>query len=481
MARSVAPVAKAGGEAAVEATRLLAEFIVGIRYQDVPARAVELAKRSAVDCVAAALAGCTEPVGTTITRYVSNLGGAPQAAVIKAGFRAAVPDAALANGTMAHALDYDDGGARVGHPSVLVFPAALSLGDYLLAPGRDVLAAYILGLEVQGKVALSSSYKAGQGGFDHHGFYGALGATAVAASLLRLDVDQIRTAFGIAAGLACGLSANHGTQMEPMVAGNACRNGIMAALLAREGITAASDIIESKEGLCYSFMGPGKLDAELLARKLGGPFYVESPGLGLKKYPSCMFTHRVLDALLQLVHDQGLTPDNVAEVEVGTSAKAQSVLAFDEPATGYQGKFSMQHCVACGLVDGEVSLSSFTEAKVRDPLIAEMRRKVRLTYPDLPLFPGLTSVEPGRRYAGNPVTVRLKDGRTYTAQADVLRGDPEVPLEDDDLRGKFTDCAHNVLSAEDIQRSLHMLFHLDEMPNVRALTDILMAPGAANR
>ncbi len=458
-------------------TQTLAEFVVGTDYSDLPAKAVELAKRSATDCVASALAGCQESVGRTVTAYVRQLGGAPQAAVIGGGFRTSAPEAALANGTVAHALDYDDGGAGVGHPSVLVWPAALSLGDHLQASGSDVLAAYILGLEVMGKVGLASGYRSSNGGFDHHAFFGALGATAAAASLLKLDASQTATAFGIAAGLACGLHGNHGTDMGPMVAGTACRNGVMAALLARDGLSANQAIVEGKEGLCHSFMGADRLDAAKLAKSLGNPFYVVSPGLGLKKYPSCMFTHRVLEALLPLVHEHGLRADQVEDVEVGTSAKAQSVLAFAEPQTTLQGKFSMQHCVAAALVDGEVTLKSFAPEKLRDPRILDARRKVRLTYPDLPLFPGLTNVEPGRRYAGNPVTVRLKDGRCYSAHADVLRGDPELPLSDEELARKFTDCAQRTLAPDALRRSLDLLTHMETLANVRELTDVLMVAG----
>lgn len=458
----------------IEVTRQVAEFVVGTSYADIPARVMKLAKRSATDCVAAALAGCCSPVGKAVTGHIRGLVGPAQAAVIGGGFRTGAPDAAWANGTIAHALDYDDGGAKVGHPSVLVLPAALSLGDHLQASGREVLAAYVLGLEVQGKVALCSSYRAGEGGFDHHGFYGSLGATAVAAKLLRLDVEQTRMAFGIAAGMACGLHVNHGTQMEPMVAGNACRNGIVAALLARDGVTASADIIEERDGLCHSFMGADKLNTALLADSLGKPFYVESPGLGLKKYPSCMFTHRPLDALLQLVRDHGLSDEQVVEVEVGTSEKAQKVLSFSEPENGYQGKFSMQHCMAAALVDGNISLATFSEERVRDPRIRETRAKVRLIYPDLPLFPGLTASEPGRQYTGNPVTVRLKDGRSYTARVDVLRGDPALPLTDNELATKFTDCAHLVLSPEAAQPTLRLLLHLEEVPNVRQLMELLM-------
>ena len=188
-----------------------------------------------------------EPVSQTVTGYVTKLGGAPQASVFGAGVKVAVADAALANGSIAHALDYDDCGVKIGHPSVLVLPAVLSLGEHLGAGGQDLLAAYVVGLEVEGKLALHADFKLMQARLNHQTWYGSIGAAAACAKLLKLDLEKTRMALGIAANYACGLSVNHGSMAGAMAAGNACRNGVTAALMAQAGITANPNIIEGDE------------------------------------------------------------------------------------------------------------------------------------------------------------------------------------------------------------------------------------------
>lgn len=460
---------------AVKATETLARFVVDTCYEDIPEAAVALAKRTALDCLGATLAGCALPGSQAVTRYARKLGGSPQAAVIGAGFRTALPDAALVNGTVAHALDYDDCGMKVGHPSALVLPVALGLGEYLRASGQEVLAAYILGLEVQGKVALHCDFDLMERTLNSQCWYGCLGAAAAAAKLLRLDVAQTRAAMGIAANMACGLSVNHGTNVAPMSAGNACRNGLVGALMAQEGVTANPDIIEVKNGYLDALAGPGRYDTAPMAENLGRPFYIVSPGIGLKKYPSCYHTHRAIEAVLQLLEEHHLTAWDIAEIEVGTSKRACRVMAFDEPATPYQGKYSMPHCIAAAQIDGKVTLDTFTLEKIRDPQIAEARKRVKLTFPDLPIWPGLADVGPDTEFVGNPVTIHTREGRSYDARVDVPRGDPALPLSDQEITAKYTECVRAALSPAAIQRSLELMLHLDEVANVRQVMDIVIA------
>src|SRR5918999_2155887 len=202
-----------------------------------------------------------------------------------------------------------------------------------------------------------------QSRLNHQSWYGSAGAAAACAKLLRLDVTKTRMALGIAANFACGLSANHGSMAGAMAAGNACRNGVIAALMAREGVTANPDIVETKNGFYDTLVGAGHYDAERMAQSLGNPFYIESPGIGGKKYPSCYHTHRALDAVFQLLGEHRLSHKEIAGVDVGTSERAMRVLAFSEPATPYQAKYSMPYCIAAAVVDKQVTLETFTDHK----------------------------------------------------------------------------------------------------------------------
>src|ERR1041384_5009031 len=374
------------------ATEKIARFIVDTSYGSLPRDAVEKAKRTALDCVGAALAGVGEPVSKTITAYATKLCGPAQSSVFGAGIKVPIADAALANGCIAHALDYDDCGVKIGHPSVLVLPAVLSLGEHLGTSGQDVLTAYILGLEIEGKLALHADFKLMQARLNHQTWYGSIGAAAACAKLLKLNLEKTRMALGIAANYACGLSVNHGSMAGAMAAGNACRNGVTAALMAQAGITANPNIIEAKNGFYDTLVGAGHHDAERTADGLGNPFYIESPGIGLKKYPSCYHTHRALDGVFQLLNEHRLNDKEIDEIDVGTSERAMRVLAFTEPATPYQAKFSMPYCIAAAVVDKQVNLETFTDQKFEDRGIVEARKKVRLSFPDVPIWPGLADV-----------------------------------------------------------------------------------------
>ena len=458
------------------ATEKIARFIVDTGYQDIPHDAVEKAKRTALDCLGAGLAGVTEPVSQTITGYVTKLGGPPQASVFGAGLKVSVQDAALANGVIAHSLDYDDCGVKIGHPSVLVLPAVLSLSERLGSSGQDILTAYILGLEVEGKMALHADFKLMQARLNHQTWYGSIGAAAACAKLLRLDVAKTRMALGIGANFACGLSANHGSMAGAMAAGNACSNGVTAALMAQEGITANPNIIEAKNGFYDTLVGRDHYDAERMADGLGNPFYIDSPGIGLKKYPSCYHTHRALDGVFQLLGEHRLSDKDIVEVDVGTSERAMRVLAFSEPETPYQAKFSMPHCIAAAVVDREVKLETFTDQKMADHAIVEARKKVHLSFPDVPIWPGLADVGPDTEFVGNPVTIRTTDGRSYSARVDIPRGDPALPLTDNELQSKYRDCGRSQLRPGDLERSVSLVLGLETVADIGTLMSTFSSP-----
>src|SRR5262245_15526040 len=461
----------------MSATEKIARFIVDTNYEAIPRDAVEKAKRTALDCLGAALAGVAEPVSQTITGYVTKLGGPPQASVLGTGLKVSLPDAALANGSIAHALDYDDCGVKIGHPSVLVLPAVLSLGEHLGASGRDILTAYILGLEIEGKLALHADFKLMQARLNHQTWYGSIGAAAACAKLLQLDVVKTRMTLGIGANFACGLSANHGSMTGAMAAGNACRNGVTAALMAREGLTANPNIVEAKNGFYDTLVGAGHYDAERMAEGLGKPFYIESPGIGLKKYPSCYHTHRALDGVFQLLGEHRLNDKDIVEVDVGTSTRAMRVLAFSEPETPYQAKYSMPYCIAAAVVDHQVTLDTFTSHKMEDRGIVEARKKVHLSFPDIPIWPGLADVGPDTEFVGNPVTIRTRDGQSYIARVDIPRGDPALPLTDDELLSKYRECGRSQLRADDIERSVSLALALETVADIGTLIAALRAPG----
>ena len=222
--------------------------------------------------------------------------------VIGSGFKTSAPLAALANGTMAHALDFDDVNWHMsGHPTVPLLPAILALGQGVHASGQEVLLAYALGFEVETKVGLGMNPRHYDLGWHATSTLGTLGAAVACAKLLRLDVMKTRMALGIAASMAAGLRQNFGTMTKPLHPGQAAMNGVTAAQLARLGWTADANILEAPYGFCQLYAGAGRYRLDDVVKQLGQPFEILASGVAIKQYPCCAFTHRALDGMLTLV------------------------------------------------------------------------------------------------------------------------------------------------------------------------------------
>jgi len=447
-------------------TEQIAGFIVGTDYESIPGEAISAAKNGFLDGLGVTLAGSIEPSSEIMANYVKDVGGHPEAGIIGYGFKSSAPQAALANGTMAHALDYDDFITPMsGHPTVPVLPAVLALGQLKHRSGRDVLAAYITGLEVETRI--------GSGIGDHHyaaGWHptatlGTLGAAAAAAKLLDLDISQTRMALGIAASQASGLRQNFGTMSKPFHAGMAARNGIVAATLAGKGFTADENILESRFGFLPVLGGEGEYDLAAVTKDLGSPFVVVSPGLDIKPYPCCRFTHRCIDAMLHIVAEYHPAPEDVTSVECHTSTFVPRIVTHHRPGTALEGKFSMEYCMARAIIDGDMRIVQFTEEKVLDPAVQELLKKVRYVHP-----PGAED-----RSLAEKVVVILRDGTQYSHEVLYAKGSPENPLTHEELTTKYRDCAGTVLPPEVKERSLEMVFNIEELGDITELCELITA------
>ena len=449
------------------ATERIARFVVETESSSIPGEVIRAARDGFLDGLGVTLAGSVEPASTIVADYVRDLGGTPQAGIVAHGFRSTAPQAALANGTMAHALDYDDviwlTSGHPTHPTVPVMPVALALGELQHSTGRDVLAAYIVGVEVEARVGAGIGRRHYAVGWHPTATLGTLGATAAAARLLALDVFQTRMALGIAASEASGLRQNFGTMTKPLHAGLAARNGIVAAMLARKGFTADESILESQSGFSSVLGGEGEYDLAAMTRDLGNPFAITSPGLDIKPYPCCRFTHRCIDAMLHIVTEHHPAPEDVVQVECHTSPFVPRIVLHHRPGTPLEGKFSMEYCMARALLDGEMRIAQFTEGKVLDPRVQELLQRVRYVHP--------AGVEDQRQ--PEVVTVKLRDGRQYSHEVLSAKGSPDNPLTSDGLKRKYRDCASRALSAEATERSLAIITRLEDVSDIAGLCDLV--------
>ena len=449
----------------MRATAHLAEFVTKSRWEDCPAEAVDIARRAILDCLGVMLAGSIEPAARIVAEVARAEGGSPLATVVGTPLRTGTVWAALANGTAAHALDFDDTNfAMLGHPSAPVLSAALAAGELTMADGRALVHAFLLGFEVETTMASVMNPPHYEKGFHATGTLGTMGAAAAAARLLGLDAAQTRAALAVAASQASGLKENFGTMTKPFHAGHAARSGVLSALLARDGFTASEQAIEGPQGY-FAVLSAGKRDEQVLD-SLGAPWKILETGVAVKPYPSCACTHSIIDSALELQRTHRIRPEQVAQVTVGVNAAVPRILIHGNPRSGLEAKFSGEFSAAAALCDGRVGIATFRDDKTDDPTIRELMTRVRLVVD--PEIPG--DLE---RHMWTRVTVRLRDGREVAIAPRPVPGHPGLPLSMDQLREKFMDCARIVLPEDRADSVRQMVEQLDGCPDLRSLTAIL--------
>ena len=448
---------------AVDAGERLARFVA--ETGGVPEDALLQAKRAVLDTLGVALAGSREESARAVAGWLREQGGRPEAVLLGRALRLPAADAALANGTAAHALDFDDVSRSMrGHPSAPLLPAVLALSEAAGSSGRDLLTAFVLGFEVEAKLGRAIGGPHYALGWHATSTLGTLGAAAACARLLGLDADRARTALGIAASLASGLQQNFGSMTKPLHAGWAARSGLVAAQFAARGFSADAEALTGPSGFLRVMSGGAEPDLAPFGA-LGQPFEIVSPGVGVKLYPCCYATHRAIDAVLELRAANGIAPADVAEVRVEVNRGGLLPLRVEPPATGLEGKFSLAYCLAAALTDGAVGLPSFTDEAV-------MRLAVRQLMANVTVSEGAEAAEfPIGGYA--EVRIALRDGGEYVTRVDVPRGDPSRPLSWEQLASKFRECAGTVLPAGGVDAALRLIEGLDGLDDVRGLTEAL--------
>ncbi len=358
-------------------TSRVAAFAVAANHA-VPDEALAVARLSLMDWAAVSLAGLAEPVAAMLRHLVAEEAGAPQATVFGLATRVPARAAALANGTLSHALDYDDTHfSYVGHPSVAVFPSALAMAERQGASGTAFLEAALFGMEAACRIGHWLGTAHYNHGFHQTATSGAFGAAVAAGRLLKLDHDQMRHALGIVATRASGLKSQFGTMGKPFNAGIAAANGVEAALLAAQGFVSRPDGIECVQGFAQTHAGEC-LDLEASLAGLGTDFWFSK--VQHKFHACCHGTHAVLDALISLRGSSGFDLGQVAHVALRVSPRWLRVCDLAAPTTGLEAKFSYRLTSAMALAGVDTaSLDVFSEQTCARPELISLRDRVEVT------------------------------------------------------------------------------------------------------
>ena len=458
------------------ATATLAEFIVNTRAADFPAGSDEKACKVIADTFAVILAGVSSEVAAPLQRYLESARESGASPILGSGRTAAPETAALINGTYGHSLDYDDVLSMMpAHPSAVIVSALLASMNGKPVSGKDFIEAYIIGVEVGGKVGLGMTNQHYQRGFHATGTLALFSGLAALAKLHRLDAATIRQAMGIAGSMASGLRRNFGTMTKPLHSGLAARSSLTALRLAMAGFTAADDILEAQAGF-YSTYGTADSDPDITANGLGKPFVIISPGIAVKKFPCCYATHRAIDGVLTLRERLGFDASSIDQVICRMPPGGMHVLTYPRPLTGLEGKFSLPYAIAAAVLDGKFSLWSFSDEAVRRAPIAALYQRIdahetATSRGDDPLFDKRSSGSRGFV----EIEVLLKDGRTDQIRVDVPPGSPSRELTWDELRAKFMDCAKQAprVSTANAEAAFAAIRHLRSVGDISTITQQL--------
>ena len=391
------------------------------------------------------------------------------------GTRTSPLDAALVNGVASHALDYDDvSGAMGGHPSAVLIPLMIALGEMLGSSGRDLVLAYVTGFETECRIARGVHFHHYDKGWHPTATLGIFGTVAAAARLLRFSQDQTAMALGLAASLASGLKANFGTMTKPLHVGHSARNGLFAALMVRQGFTANPGTLEANQGFLHVFNGPGNYDTDRILSGWYAPLEIEGGEPGLKPYPCCGSTHASIDRMIHLARTHDLKPADVAGIEIMPHRRRLPHTDNPDPRTPLAAKFSIQYVVARALADRAVRLEHFEGQAHADPAIrALMARTQARPHPDMPDDTPLQW--------GAEVAVTTRDGRRLASRVEDFerRGPGGAPMSREQLWEKFADCAGRSLPHANIAPLFDRLCYIETIGAVGELTALLERRAAA--
>ena len=433
------------------ATGELARWVVETSSEQVPDSIIHEGKRCLINFLSVALYSSRDPSLDILLDVFKIEGGGRHASVLGTGVRTSLQNAALANGYLGHLEDYDDTHfPTVIHPSSPTLPAALALGEQLKSSGKDVLTAAVLGMEACCRIGMAVHPYHYDEGWHITGTCGVFGSVIAAGKLAGLDTLRMTQGLGIAGTQAAGVREVFGTMTKPFHPGRSAQSGVLAALLAQRGFTSTATILEGRRGFAAVMSEDRHLDR--VTEGLGEHWELNMNGL--KPYACGVVNHPLIDAMIALRDKPGVIPAAVESVKARVHPLVLELVDRPNPQVGLEGKFSYQHSMAVGLVDGAAFPAQYTDARVKDPVVIEVRDRI------------VASIDQAFGEDAAEVTLTLQDGRSYTERVEHATGAPKNPLSDRQLDEKFRALVGDVLPKSRVERLLSTLWELDQVADV---------------
>jgi 2-methylcitrate dehydratase len=460
-------------EAKPTITAAMSQWAADVTFEQLSPEAVYQAKRFLLDSIGCALGGYQQHDVAIALEVLREIAGPGKATVIGSGGHMDAVSASLANALMIRCMDYNDiyWKQDPSHPSD-IFPAALACCERAGSDGRELIVGLVLGHEFEMRLCEAAFPGIRERGW-HHATLTAFVSPIVAGRMLHLSAEQIQHAIGISASARAtfgAVTACRLTMMKNTVDPLATQSGVLAALLAERGYTGPEHVIDGKEGLVHCFRPEWKLD--VLTEGLGDSWRITQ--CGMKAFPTEALTHTPISAVLALVKDHDLKPEQIAKVLIRTTARGADILSDPskyDPRSKETADHSLPYVIAAAIAERQVTPLQFTAAKITDPVIRAQLRKVQVVAdPEIEkVFPALQRVI---------VRIHTIDGRDFTTQLDYPKGDPRNPLGDKEIEEKFEALSGSVMSCEARRRAMDAIWNLEKQPSVSALMKLFAAEGA---
>ncbi len=410
----------------------LAKFVKEIRLEDCPEREIHWATLALTDFFAVTLPGTKMPVVKNVKAFLQTRPISGKSVLIGTETYMDAASAALFNGTASHCLDFDDvSWATIGHPTVVVAPAALACVQEKGLDGKALLLSYIVGVEVMHQVARWTMPLLSEKGWHTTPVYGSLGAAAAACVAYGASEDEIANALAIAASRSCGIRGNFGSQTKALHAGTAASLGIEATKLAMNGVTGNLECLENQDGFAQCFAHPLSKDVKV---DIGRHWDLAENGLVFKQYPCCSGSHPTNDVWDVYLNEHPTTYEDIKSIHAGVSLLGPRELSCHRPQNAVQAKFSLEYALASRLVFGPITLESFTDEKVLDSRVQDLMNRIEMEVdPELAKL-GFIGTAPVC------LEIKRKDGTVVSLKNDLAEGNPEKPLSHEKFYRKFASC-----------------------------------------
>jgi len=437
----------------MEVTRTLARYLVNSRWEDIPQRVRHEASRALLNWLGCAVGSCRHETVERALAAVRPFSGPPQAAVLGRAERLDCLNAALVNGISSHVLDFDDTHARTVHPSAPVLPALLGYAEWRGLSGAQLVHAFVLGVETECRIGLSVFPEHYERGWHITGTAGVFGAAAAIGKVLGLDERKMAWALGIAATQAAGLREMFGSDCKSLHPARAAQGGLTAALLAASGFTSSERAIEAPRG--FAHVTSTKFDPAVITEELGTRY--ELLNNMYKPYACGLVTHAAINGCIDLAREHSIRARDVERIDLTVWPMVMELTANRAPRNGLEGKFSIFHACAAGIIHGAAGEAQFADAVVQDPEVIALRERV-FAVPD-----------PAIRKLEARVTIRLKNGAAHSKHVEHALGTLPRPMSDADLEAKFKGLAGEVLPPAQVEEAINLCWQISAQTDAGVL------------